>query len=1133
MFIPSIQYGVFGGGRRLQNYPPNADEGYLKLHAPPGFMFSMTNIEDGLDPIFGSSTCSRSLLEVNGRDLGDAKAVYNQGTDIDCAVEGGNTTLIRFIGERPLLAGVTYRYRFYVNNPVFPVPIQSWYFFSYKKKIDVAAKEYGQIVPLDMFTFQGYHVYPTFDKFMVDNLSQESNGGFKVRRVKITMQLSQPVMDGDMLRVAAPVGFTITEKNNLGMIVCAGFRYPGSLLPLLNTPEPSCICEDAAKACDLVFKMQEGARDKVALLKATPLTFEISGVNPTSNPDAVVNTWSAYHQRGSAALASTTVPSWLVFSQPQNITIDISGMFKRAGAETEVTLTFVCTAWASALELIFTEPVGFDFSACLVSAPLERDERSGAGKLVVVGGDFKVGVRSWVVAKKVRLGQRGGNTRINFRLFSDKFLMKPVGRRYNFTNGFRLPGSLAVRDQQLLSQAVVMHYENNILDAVQPLLPARAGLLTRVEVTFALTMNVGIGHKLNFLSVAQTGETPYYLYYEPGFFPTLDHCEYGPLSKAVSPHTSCKPIKSINITDVDLTRGGTQGRDITVFSMRLTHAAKITPQGLIFPNPILPVLEQGQIYRLRAWCLPNTFSVKWRLETDDGGLLPTNTNDGITQAIGTVAPMDLDLTAIRTPPSSVIMPSLSIFPGPFGTAVEQVRILLPLGFTGEANDAGYDTGSGDGVYKEGKLTEFGNTCKVPCSVCPLPCGVCRVQCPVCRYPNGNDAKCTGRKVSRMMMLPSQRRSVSALGATLSPRVMSPPSNGVDPRFFVVMYKWPADALIKTDANAQMVAWGSFPGWILDPLNVTITYANIEFFLGNVAVFFVVPKLSSGKYAVIRAPKGFILGCPKPLPGKDGIPCTIAVQEVKLTLTGRGREEGASRVYSFVVPMKTPELPPKINNWDVRIYDGTDNIVDGIVGIKKDTFVQGMFISNPFIEWGGVPQRGEVSNVIVTVTLVRRIWALRAILISMPEGYKHDIQHPNQFKTLTKTFPSAIDTEWRNYNNLRWVRILIAVSSSTVDFVPSGTYRFQFPVMLPIYKPLATEWYLSLCKDYKCQSVNPKDAGIIVTFPMPNPTNLLPSRKFIPTAKVSGTTRISSPLVSFVILEVVFLLASTWQIEFPR
>jgi hypothetical protein len=352
--------------------------------------------------------------------------------------------------------------------------------------------------------------------------------------------------------------------------------------------------------------------------------------------------------------------------------------------------------------------------------------------------------------------------------------------------------------------------------------------------------------------------------------------------------------------------------------------------------------------------------------------------------------------------------------------------------------------------------------------------------------------------------------------------MSPNATVDDSRWFVSMYKWSLDVITKTDDNAEMTAWGMYPGWSLEALNVTIIYANIELFKGSVSVFFEVPSLASGKFAVIKSPDGFELFCPEAVAGKPPPVCrSKEAASVNLTLADQGKEEGENMVYSFVIPMQTPERNPPVITWDVRIHDKIDNVVDGIVGLKKEEFVPGMYLQDPHIQWETPPQRGEFSDVIITVTILRRIWHLRALLVTMPEGYSHDIQHPNQFKSLTKTFPVAIDVPWRNYENLGWVRILIAKASTEVDFVPGGQYQFKYPVMLPLYEPFATEWYLSLCKTYDCESVNPPDPGVVISFPMPQPDPIAEAKLF-GAGQTNGIRRAASTLVPLMVVRYMLL-----------
>merc|ERR1719293_296054 len=105
-------------------------------------------------------------------------------------------------------------------------------------------------------------------------------------------------------------------------------------------------------------------------------------------------------------------------------------------------------------------------------------------------------------------------------------------------------------------------------------------------------------------------------------------------------------------------------------------------------------------------------------------------------------------------------------------------------------------------------------------------------------------------------------------------------------------------------------------------------------------------LASGVYAVIRAPATFVLGCPGEQAGRPPPACNVKPRESReanVSLLGQGKVEGTSRAYSFAIPITTPLFPPAVNDWDVRIYDKEHNVVDGIVGIQKNTYVPSIYI----------------------------------------------------------------------------------------------------------------------------------------------------------------------------------------------
>ncbi|CAJ1420663.1 unnamed protein product, partial [Effrenium voratum] len=61
-------------------------------------------------------------------------------------------------------------------------------------------------------------------------------------------------------------------------------------------------------------------------------------------------------------LSSAFAEGWPILGTLQNMSAFISGYRQRAGSQSDITLLFTPTLWASAVDLVFHEPPGFDFS---------------------------------------------------------------------------------------------------------------------------------------------------------------------------------------------------------------------------------------------------------------------------------------------------------------------------------------------------------------------------------------------------------------------------------------------------------------------------------------------------------------------------------------------------------------------------------------------------------------------------------------------------------------------------------------------------------------------------------------------------------------------------------------------------
>jgi len=743
-------------------YPDDAVEGSLVLECPSGFEIGISYF-DRLD-----DACDRSSLEVYNRDPLDRDAEFRDPEDVYCTVEGSrNRSRMRFIGKKQLQAYVRYRLVLMVKNPWEPRSFEPWVLRTEKTLFKTL-----QTIQLDRIVLPGYEVSVSFPQWSIENLSKERNGGFTVRRMKFSIVFNKDLLDGDTFEVIAPAGFRMLEGSAANSS-CMNFQYASVLLPLLDTPPPIC-SQDANGESRLVFNINEGKPDGVALEKGRPLEFLVGTINPLSTPDVVQNTWRAYH-RGkapdvpddfslSSALESEPVDksgylfavgvtaSWDIIAPLWNISVKICGPLSRATAVTDLSIEFTPTRWATVLEMEIHEPTGFNFEDAEVHHPYVVDTQTGGDRLVLINGSFSAFKTVTIIVKKVRLGLRGGETRMDFRMFETRSLKDTLlkGGRVNYILGFRLPGALTIRSQHLLSEPVVAHYEHNQTDAVLPLLPTRVGEIARVELTFSVTMPVNAGERLILTSVNETGKEFIGLMNEGQFRPSLARCAPDQLTDPnAAGHSTCDAESDINVTFVELVK---DRLSIYPHAIRLTldHIAEDLQAGITTPPPDSPVLPASQyvyrqgrpiltpvVFRLRVWCHPTFDASFWRLETDDGNPLPTNTNDGVTSAIRAVYPMEYSVDAIRTPPASMVPATIDVQPGPYPPGLSRLEVVLPLEYS---------------EYLAPQLVTF---------------------------------KSTGRVVASIDLSGSQQAEIASNGASVEPRVITPGKTGADPRWFLL------------------------------------------------------------------------------------------------------------------------------------------------------------------------------------------------------------------------------------------------------------------------------------------------------------------------------------------------------------
>eukprot|EP00929_Paragymnodinium_shiwhaense_P012881 TRINITY_DN120761_c0_g1_i1.p1 TRINITY_DN120761_c0_g1~~TRINITY_DN120761_c0_g1_i1.p1 ORF type:complete len:3438 (+),score=820.13 TRINITY_DN120761_c0_g1_i1:922-10314(+) len=1060
-------------------------EGQLVLEAPMGFAF---------DTALNPDRCHRTILEVADRDPGDTYALFTtggflRGADTDCFVFNSTRITFHFIDKKPLQARVRYRLTVMVRNPTVPQKAAPWELLTFKYNRDTF-----QRIPLDRIVFPGYQVSLGIQKWLVINDSDEHLGGYKVRTTTLAVEFGSNVMTRQSLLITPPPGVDLRSTDPAPPPGgCNNFRWPGVVVPLPDSPPPECICNmelqvgtgEEVLRCTMRLRIEEPRSNRgVALKQGDELRWNISMINPPGPPSVVDNYWHVQQLSASdSVISSASTPGWDVYGLVRNISLISIGAQQRADAMNDLQVQFMPTVHAFVLELILSEPSGFDFSQARFEPPFRRDDRSKGPRVIVIGGQFPAMQLTSMNILMVRNGAPGGGTRLSIRLYNDVALQDQTGRRDHFIRGFRLAGALEVHDHRLWSETVVAHHEGTVAnhDVVVPLLPPYATeptgqpFLSRVEMLFTVTMNTSMGHRLVVTSFGdeELEEVPFQPYIEPGYEPELILCEntyskapvnpYGPSGYSEVAPMPCTQLEKMHFLEMNLLRD-----DGFPYALNATFNRSIKSHG--------HAVEAGRLYSLRFWVKASVSWPYWRLDIFDDLRTPLNTNDGLLRSVRAVARMHMDiiLPSNRIPPKSVVDVDLFVRAGEGQQDFTAVEVALPPGIA---------------PWGMGLTSE----------------------------PNG-----TKRLVARIDIDLVAMQEIKDGGKTFGLRLFTPSVSSSDLRWFA-MSKLLIEAELGSleEDSMRMTGWGSVPGFEVAPLPVELRYAPVLNFDGWMGVTFHVPVLIKGTFVIVEAPGAYGLFCPIDETFLVG-PCQPGGGQgsgasVNVTLL-RGSRAGSSLVYSFLLGVRTPEALEQAGAplWTVRVLNRIGYTLDAAIDIEKSPLVKGLFLQKPTLSWETPPQHGETSVVTIEITFDRRVEKIKAILITLPEMYAHDIQHRNQFKNLNRFFPVAIDIEWRNFENLGWVRILANDGVPPErDFLPAGTFQWQFPVLVPRRLPVNMEWYLSLCPDFSCQ----RPSDVEVNFPIPNTEPILEARAWGPmlatTAAAGRSYSALSPLLSLV------------------
>lgn len=274
-------------------------------------------------------------------------------------------------------------------------------------------------------------------------------------------------------------------------------------------------------------------------------------------------------------------------------------------------------------------------------------------------------------------------------------------------------------------------------------------------------------------------------------------------------------------------------------------------------------------------------------------------------------------------------------------------------------------------------------------------------------------------------------------------------------------------------------WGEATGFIVTQMTGTrVSYAGIANLQATQISFTFQVDVDAGSSISVIPPPGYLLTCSMEgslkqisLPG--GLPNCID-DPLQLQLL----QPLTAGLYAFAVTVDLPDQTPGDNTFNIIIRDQDNNVVDAAYRIQGQE-LHPIAAELPTLGWSRADP-GQPSTVTVGVTFNRDTIIVKALLITLPDLFQHDVQIPIDVQNLNKRFPVAAGMDWADTSEPNRIKIFLDDSDDSTN-IPPDTYRFSFPVLIPPEVPKDNIWYLSLCNDRSC--TQPEDRYTLASFPM--------------------------------------------------
>lgn len=281
-------------------------------------------------------------------------------------------------------------------------------------------------------------------------------------------------------------------------------------------------------------------------------------------------------------------------------------------------------------------------------------------------------------------------------------------------------------------------------------------------------------------------------------------------------------------------------------------------------------------------------------------------------------------------------------------------------------------------------------------------------------------------------------------------------------------------------------WAEGAGFRVMQMVSGVAFAGVSALRAAQITFHFTIDIDAGSEIAIEAPTNYILSCSTegalqvgslPGPGRPG--CTD--EPLVLMLASTLKRDVA---YSFAVAVDLPVETPSPNTFNMIIRDSDNTVVDAVYGLAGMD-VQVVPVTSPTLSWSRA-EPAQKSDITIGITFTQDYNQVKALLITLPNTFLHEVMTPTQVQNLNRRFPVAASQAggWAKTNDQDRIRIELDDSDdSTV--IAADTYSWSFPVLVPANFaadiPRINVWYFSLCDARTCREPNGRD--VIVSFPI--------------------------------------------------